>query len=195
MTIEKPWQKFVVALLETMKIHWGGTVSSLDKTSIEEIFVYPEFDCELQGYEVNVTVSEFPKLVKTADAWGAGIDNVEYLRITLRLPHIYDMEITHEDFYKRIGKFLRLEREFQTGNKEFDKKFFVRLKSDRDKELILNHRIQELAQKVEPFTILQIEEKKIHWSQTVEKKEQLTFVKIEPIVLHLVELANVIAAT
>lgn len=29
MTIEKPWQKPVIALLETMKTHWGGTVLHL----------------------------------------------------------------------------------------------------------------------------------------------------------------------
>lgn len=194
MTVEKPWQKHFVALLETMKNHWCGTVSSLDKTSIEEVFVYPEFDCELQGHKLNVTVSEFSKLIKTTGAWGAGIDNVEYLRITLRVPHTYDITITHEDFHKRIGKLLRLEREFQTGNKEFDKRFFVRLKSDKDKELLLNDKIQELTQKLEPFTIMQIEEKKIHWSQTIERKEQLTFDKIEPIILRLVELANLVAA-
>jgi hypothetical protein len=189
MTSEKPWHTSFDKLLTQMVSRWHGRVSGLDEKSLGEAFVYPVFMGELQGYKFTVEISEYPRVSKHPSAI-EGMDNVEYLRIHVTVLNEHNIQVTHETFADRLGKFFHLEHEVETGNKEFDRHFFIKLRSDKDKNFLSNETIQALIYELEPFIILEIAPSGIHWSQMINNKEQLGIEKVEGYVSRLLKLAD-----
>ncbi len=189
MTVEKPWKDLFDRLLQQMVSRWHGRVSGLDEKSPGETYVYPIFMGELEGYKFTVEISEFPRVSKRPRPI-EGMDNVEYLRIHVTALNEHNIQATHESFADRVGKFFHLEHEIQTGNKDFDHRFFIKLRSPRDKEFISDTKIQELIYELEPFTVLEIAPSGILWSQMIQDKKQLVYATVERSVNHILRLAD-----
>lgn len=174
MTLEKPWKKHFKRLLEQMTTHWHGRLTGPDEQSLSEIYTYSTFNGEYKGRKFTVEISEFPATPRKT-GFGEGMDNVEYLRIRFMIESKYRIRITHEDVADRIGKFLHLQHEFQTGDKKFDRRFFVKLASQDDKQLMWNAAVRDLISELEPFAVIEITQNGILWSQMLQSKKQLEF--------------------
>lgn len=189
MTAEKPWKDPFDKLLQQMVSHWHGRVSGLDEKSLGEMCVYPAFMGELKGYKFTVEMSEFPRVSKRPSRI-EGMDNVEYLRIHVTVLNEHNIQVTHESLADRVGKFFHLEHEFQTGNKDFDHRFFIRLRSPQDKKFIADSKIQELIIELEPFIVLEVTPSGILWSQMIEDQKQLAYADVERFVHSILKLAE-----
>jgi len=126
MLSEKPWRKEFDKLIQDMTAHWGGQITNFEKPEdrdldLTSLYVYPIYKAKIDNYAVHVTISEFPLP-------GGGIisaaDNVEYISVFLVVPCSFTAAIRHEHLIDRFKKKLGLENEVQTGNEEFDKKYF-----------------------------------------------------------------------
>ena len=189
MTLEKPWKESFDRLLGQMVSRWHGRVSGLDDKSLGEMYVYPTFMGELQKYKLTVEISEFPRVSKQPN-YVEGMDNVEYLRIHVTVLNEHNIQVTRESLAERLGKFFHLEHEIQTGNKNFDRRFFIKLRSEKDKKFMLDKNVQELIFNLEPFIVLEIAPSGILWSQMINDKGQLIFEKVDGYVATILKLVH-----
>ena len=174
MTLEKPWKKHFKTLLEQMTSKWHGRLTGPDEQSLSEIYTYPTFNGEHEGRRFTVEISEYPA-TPGKPGFGEGMDNVEYLRIRFMFKNKYMIRITHEDIADRLGKILHLQHEVQTGDKAFDHRFFVKLASQDDKQLMWDAVVRDLIFELEPFAVIEITQNGILWSQMIRSKKQLEF--------------------
>ncbi|KPK63428.1 hypothetical protein AMJ83_07115 [candidate division WOR_3 bacterium SM23_42] len=188
MTLEKPWKKHFKRLLEQMTSNWRGRLTGPDEQSLAEIYTYPTFNGEYKGRKFIVEISEFPSTPRKPGL-GEGMDNVEYLRIRFTVESKYRIRITHEDFADRLGKLMHLQHEFQTGDKKFDRRFFIKLVSQDDRQLMLDAAVRDLISELEPFAIIEITQNGILWSQMLRSKKQLEF---ETVSRHLARFSKLV---
>lgn len=199
MSLEKPWEKPFEKLLQEFLRQYKGKISeSGSKAELPSwgydtsFFFYPSFYGEWKGQTFTIEISEFP-----APGFSdfEAIDNIEYLRIFVVIPTPYSIVFTHKDWLCRLGKRLHLDREFQTGNGEFDRKYYVNLKSDEDKQLLMNSRFQEKVYGLEPFSVVQVLKSGVRWSQMITHEKQLQFLVVDDYFKKIFELSKIISTT
>ncbi len=196
MSLEKPWGKAFEELLEKFLQHYRGEISGSDSKGESpawgydtSFFFYPLFFGEWKGYTFTIEISEFP-----ASGFSVleAIDNIEYLRIFVTKPTSYSILIVHEDWHYRLGKKLHWDHEFQTGNKEFDSKYYLKIKSDKDRYLLTDSRLQYQIRNLEPFSALQVLASGIRWSQMITDEKQLDFMVVDNYLKKVFELTKLI---
>jgi len=215
---EKPWGESLDRLLQEMVAHWDGQISRPSEVAIKGASVYhgfyPTFTSELQGRQF--TMGIFEQLAGPSLGWSGPKalrvirgpirvpqDSVEYLRILIHvadfrgLARKYSIKITHKSSHRWLDKlllFIQLSPEFQTGNREFDQRYSVELRSDEDRELLLHREIQESIVTLEPFNLLEISSSWITWSQLLINRKQLDFTVVKGYVLKISQLVDVICS-
>ena len=187
MSIDKPWKKEFEILLKHMLNTWGGKTTGPGEKSLERMFVYPTYHTTIDDMKCVIDISESATI-----AWSGAADNIEYLRINLIKPHEMNIQITRETFIERAKKFFHMDSEYQTGNKNFDQRFYIRLKSDKDKTFVSRLDVQELIKRLDPFTIIEFSDIGVRWAQQINSKKQLEFVKVENYVRSVIELAKIV---
>jgi hypothetical protein len=197
MSIEKPWEKEFDDLLQKFRAYWGGEVKAPDdligRNSYKGLgfgfFTYPGYKKEHKDYTLLIDISESP--IGDISVFEGG-DNVEYLRLYLLKPTDYNMLIRKEGFFDKVHKLLGLAFEFKTGNPEFDKKYFIRAKTDHGKSLLKRQDFQDMIKNVEPFAGVRINASGLHWSQEIRNKSQLEFDYVKKYIDWLANLLKII---
>lgn len=195
---EKPWKRPFENLLSQLSANVKGEISS-PKSRPEtrpgaadtSYFVYPSFRGELQEQKFSIEISEFPAF--TPNFFEAA-DNLEYLRIFVIQPSQYSLVVTHESWLHQFKKKFLKDREFQSGNKEFDKRYYLRPESEPDRHLLKEAKFQESVKALEPFSVLEILKSGIFWSQQITDEKQLVYSKVEGYLKKTLELAKTIAS-
>jgi len=193
MGLETPWEKPFEELLQEMSQNYKGEISRSESRDIRDgtfYFVYPTFHGELQGHKLVIEISEFPG---SDISYLEAADNVEYLRIFISVPTKYSIVITHESWFDRLKKKFHLDQEFQTGEEDFDRKYYLRLESDKDKKLLKDSKFEETVKSLEPFSVLQVFKSGVRWSQVLTDKKQLTFNTVDSYLQTTLKLAKMIS--
>lgn len=153
MLSERPWEKEFDKLLRDMKAVWGGQITEIDNpgfrgSGLTEMYVYPIYDTTVDDFKVRLTISELPLpgmgLIE-------GADNVEYLSIQLSVTCAIEAAVRHEYFLDRLKKKLALDYEVQTGNRRFDRDYFLITRPKEDISLLKSTQVQEKIVDLEPF--------------------------------------------
>jgi hypothetical protein len=198
MSLDKPWEKPFERLLQEFSLQYKGKISKSESNGKRPLwgydssfFFYPLFYGEWKDQTFTIEISEF-----SASMFGdfEAVDNVEYLRIFVIRRSSYNIMIVHEDWHHRFAKKLHLDREFQTGSKEFDYKYYLRTQSDKDKCLVANLRLQDMVRSLEPFSAIQILKPGILWSQMLTDEKQLEFWVVDNYLKKTLELTKLIPA-
>lgn len=198
MNWEKPWSEPFEDFLRQLSANFKGEISS-PKSRPEtrpgaadtSYFVYPSFKGQLQEQKFTIEISEFPVFTPN---FFEGADNLEYLRIFVIQPSQYSLVITHESWLHQFKRKFLKDREFQSGNKEFDKRYYLRPESELDKRLLKETRFQESIKALDPFSVLEILKSGILWSQQITDEKQLVYSKVEGYLKKTLELAKTIAS-
>jgi hypothetical protein len=199
MSLEKPWEKPFEGLLQEISQHYRGEIYKADSrkpiSSYDGVdssyFLYPVFHGELPGQKFLIEISEFPASdISDLEA----IDNVEYLRIFVIKPTLYRITVAHEDWLRRLEKKFHLDREFQTGNEEFDRRYYLRPQSEKDKQLLRDSQFQEMVRGIEPFSVLQVSKSGVRWSQMITDEKQLDFLVVDNYLKKTLELTTMISS-
>ena len=195
MLSEKPWRNEFDKLLKDMKALWGGEITSFDdkdvpaEKALSGLYVYPSYKTNVDGFPLNITISEFPLP-------GGGIiaaaDNVEYISILLIAPCTLKAAIRHEHLMDRFKKKLGLEYEAQTGNENFDKKYFLITALKEDAGILKSSQVQQRIMKLEPFDGLHFSKGGINFTRFISDKDTLKIRNIENMVKRLIILANLV---
>jgi len=194
MSLERPWEKaFDQLRRELEKAYETVEKPHADAQRVQaqsggvNIWQYPQFAAARQGVPVAVTIGEFP--IGAVDAIG-GSDNVEFLQLSVLRPLGLTITVRHEGFADRFFKAVKIEWEFQTGNPEFDRKYYiVDIRTEKDKQLARDPRFQEQVEKLEPFASVVLSNRGAHWSQSIEDGSQLTFPYVDDRLGRLTDLA------
>ena len=194
MSIDKPWMKEYDKLLNEMKALWGDHSKEVnnpdDKSfSISSYYVYPILNTNIDGFDVQVTVSK--NILPGAGAIQSS-DNIEYLSILLITPCTLKAAIRHESFTDRFKKKLALEFEAQTGNEKFDKDYFLITRPKEDIQLLKSNQVQNEIRGLEPFSGLVFTKGGINSTHLIEDKSILNIQNIKRIIMQLIVLANLV---
>lgn len=190
MGLEKPWENPFDVLLKRLVASWGGEIKRADQREISETFIYPTYYGNLKGFRIEIEISEFPS---REPYYMEANDNLEYLRIHFGVPGNFAIKITHEGLGQKLRKLFHLVDEFQTGNQEFDKKYWLKTGFETDKQLLTNKKFQDLIFKLEPFSFFEISGFEIFWSQEISGKSQLEFDTVNRYAGILLEIAAMYA--
>jgi len=198
MSLEKPWQKPFEKLLQEFlqqcrgEISRPGSKGELPSWGDDlSFFFYPTFHGELQGQTFTIEISEFPA---SGFSDFEAADNVEYLRIFITKPTEYSVQVIHESWFHRLEKKFHLDREFQTGNSEFDRRYYLRSQADKDRQLLQDPRFQEMIMSLESFSVLQVLDSGVRWSQMISDEKQLEFLVVDDYLKRMLKLAATISA-
>jgi hypothetical protein len=202
MSLYKPWEKDYNRLLQKIVAQWGGTVDdaelksrqnkeSYETRTLGASFIYPIYTGTMKNIQFMIEISLFPGSVRTQSRIVA-IDAIRYLRIYFFLKNNYNLQLTREDLEDRMEKFFHLTNEIQTGNPDFDKRFFIKSSTQKDQALVTESKIQELVTRLDPFELLEIIPTGIIWSITLTQNDQLDFSRVDKTVLTLLELTETI---
>ena len=176
MSLEKPWDKPYDDLLRLVIQKWPGTIRHSGRKTAKDMYLYPTFAGTKNGLPFEIEISEFPD--RKLDLYEAE-DNVEYLRIFVSVKNRHAIKITHENFAQKTSKFFKLSKEFQTGSKVFDKKYWLELNSKQDEDLLCNRIFQDKIYQLEPLSLIEISKTGILWSLELTKKSQLSIASLE----------------
>ena len=184
------WEEPYNRLLEKLTGQFGGEIIKTKRASSLPGFSYSYFKAEVEGYRVMMNISEVP----SARGIGAveAIDSVQYLRLWcyFHLKKDYYIRITHEGAVSRFSKSMGISSEFQTGNKEFDDRYLLELRTERDQKLIKHSDIQYAIRALEPLVVFEVKETLVHTSQAIENKIQLEFDRVNQRILGFQRLAK-----
>jgi len=193
---EKPWKKeFNIILDELSQLYSGKIVDPADsktdsfRVADKDYFIYRSFHGSLNGIEFVIEINELPLSGRQILD---GDDNTEYLRIHLRIPTKYKIFITQEKWGHKLQKVLRLDKEFQTGNEEFDKKFYLKPNSEKDKGLLKDSSIQAAINAVDSFAEFKLSSNGIYWSNMITKKNQLNIEIISNTIQSLIRMSEMV---
>ncbi len=197
MSLEKPWERPFEKLLGEFSQQYEGEISrpksegACPSWGTDPSFLfYPTFSSELKGQKFIIEISEFPA---SDISYFEASDNVEYLRIFIVKPTQYSIVVTHEDWLHWLEKKIHLDREFQTNNDEFDRRYYVSPKSDEDKQLLMDLKFQQMVRSLEPFSLLQVSKSGVRRSQMITDEEQLDFSAVDGCLKKTLELAKLIS--
>ena len=202
----KPWEKFYTKLLQELAAYSGGRITWPNESVIDEMFVYPTLSGRLQERDFMVEVRALGTTMRMGGRWGHSVPITsaeQYIRIRIyvadfrRLSWEYNIKITHKSSHRWFDKLLlliQLSPEFQTGNREFDQRYSVDLRSDEDRKLLLHRGIQEPIVRLESFTLLEISSSWILWSQLLTDIEQLEFAAVRGRISRVLDLADAICS-
>ena len=173
--IIRPWDKPFKKLLDRLVEYYGGKISEPDKNKIYKGFTYPYFLGEINDIKAMIHISEFASSKGIGGM--EGIDAIQYFRIRFYFKQQKDfyIRIRHESFGDKFGKKIHWTYEFQTKHKSFDEKYFLELRSERDKRLIADSNMHDMISLLEPFMVLEIKDTNFHISQEIKNEEQLEF--------------------
>ena len=180
-----------------MKSKWGGEIAEVKENPNDSRgisgpatrYLYPEYKSKFEDHLIYIDISEWPSLRKGVYD---SADNVEFLRIRVYKKSDYKIIVTQEGFADRFLKALKISWEFQTGNEEFDKKYFVDPRSEKDKEFLKNVNLQSLIQQLEPFSEFAIHNSQIHWSQEISDSGQISFNNVKRYMEILINIGKII---
>ncbi len=196
MSIERPWQKPFDELLEELKARLGGEIKmprdyggANGRNPPPDIYNYPMFSTEVEGYKLIVEISEFP--VTGASYLESG-DNVEYLSLHVNTPIDCDLLIRHEGLIDRFKKRIGVTKEFQTGNEEFDRTYFLYVNPDHDASWLRDSTFRKAIEALEPFDAMRFAPYGIYLSQGIHDKQQLSFSAVEQHAVKLIDLARML---
>ncbi|MCP4684696.1 MAG: hypothetical protein GY867_04530 [bacterium] len=83
------------------------------------------------------------------------------------------------------------EWEYQTGNEEFDRKYYVvDARSDKDKMLANNSDFQEIIKQLEPFAAIALSSSGVHLSRAIGGESVMTFQLVDEYLGRLEKLAE-----
>jgi len=196
MSFERPWEKAFDQLRRALeKAYEMVDKPHTDAERVQDqsggvnIWQYPQFAATRKGMLVTVTIGEFP--IGVVDAIG-GSDNVEFLQLSVFRPLGLTITIRHEGFADRFFKAVKIEWEFQTGNPEFDRKYYITCLCGESPHGIQG-RFQRQIEKLEPFASVVLSDRGVHWSQSIEDGSQLTFPYVDDHLGQLTDLATLAA--
>jgi hypothetical protein len=183
MTVEKPWIREYEDLLRELQANWQGEVREprvlkradsrpSDMGHVVLMGAYRAFHTKLDDVEIVIDISEDADWRGTG---GSSNDNIEYLRVMAREKLTFKFSVRREGFFDRLSQKLLLAYEFQTGNKEFDRRYFLELHSKREKQLMRYSEVQEAIMALAPLSLLSAGPWGVIWSQMLEDESQLLF--------------------
>ena len=195
MSVERPWEEPFQRLIEQLKTNWTEvpkkeTASPVEKNPMPagRWCSYPFFRAMRGDDQVVLTISESP--VGTGDMLDAA-DNYEFLMLSVYRPLEARLTLRHEGIFDRLKKSIKFEWEYQTGNKEFDRKYYiVDARTDRDKALASNAEFQEQVRKLEPLTSIALMSSGVHLSVAIEDESVLSFESVDDYLGRLIRLAD-----
>lgn len=190
MSLEKPWMKPFDALLVELLAAWGGTITGPGAEGARDYFFYPTYSTQRADLEVQIRISESPN--GQMGYLEAG-DNVEYLVVNVTVDTPLSLRVSPEGIDKKLHKLLGLVSEYQTGNKAFDKRYFLHTKTEADERAISDTPVQESIAALEPFALIEAAEKRVTVSRMIKGKADLAAKSVMRLVentLRLAELAR-----
>ncbi|HEX7320952.1 MAG TPA: hypothetical protein VF399_11445 [bacterium] len=189
MSIYKSWEEYFNRLLRDIAAKYQGKVNEPKKVRLDEIFHYSDYSGTINAHYVIIVINQFVSLDQGITQI-SGSDDIEYLHLKIKTNSRLNFQLTKEDLSTKVAKFMHLESEFKTGNTKFDTKFLVKIRSEEDKTIISDSRLQELVYKLEPFVLLELKDGILHWAQTIIRGEQLRFSEVDKYLGYLLTLAD-----
>jgi hypothetical protein len=120
------------------------------------------------------------------------VEGILYLRIYFFTKNNFNLTFSHEEVGDRMQKKLHLTTEVQSGDPEFDKRFFIQSSTENGATLLHNSRVREWITHLYPFDRLEIIPSGIVWSRNLSDKTQLAFPFVEKIVETIFKLAETV---
>jgi len=184
MSLERPWEKAFSKLIESLKTSWGESLPprrtsdpGRDRPSIGSSWTYPAVAWHRGENRVVVSISESP--VGCGGLLDA-MDNYEFLHISLIRKLNALLILRHEGIFDRLKKAIKFEWEYQTGNREFDRKYYiVEARSESDKRLVCSGEFQGLIEQLEPIASVALLESGIHCSLAIDDESVLSSERVE----------------
>lgn len=199
MGAEKPWQEPFDNLLRDMTTRWGGKVTDEQSKLLDEtrsglstsLWIYPVYSGELNVYPFSVTVSERPI---ARYGYFDDLDNVEHLRLTVTFSTPHEIIIRREGIFDRFKKAAHLAHEVQTGDEDFDRRYFLQTSPKEDRSLLRSPKFRSAVKNLEPFTVVGILPSGVTWAVELKRASQLHFEHVHDLLTRLMHLADVINA-
>ena len=196
MGLENPWERPYAALLVELRARWGIPGAEERRAGRKErVFYgsswsYPAFVGNRRGREVMVDIAEHP--FGGGDLL-SGMDNSEFFNLVILWHSKLDIVIRREGWFDRFKKRVKLDWEYQTGNPEFDRSFYIlgaRSKADRD--LLKNPAFQAGVTRLEPFETLGVIKTGLGCSIAIQDDSLFRFIFVDQKLATLTELADLI---
>ena len=176
------WEKTYRSLLTEMNSAWGTGQSEEEFDRRFESFgkiTYPEFKGHIVDNRFLLSLSDSSlQVISNRPSTYSGGGGHEYIRITFFANHDHDFCLVHEGIYDRIRKTLRMDWEFQTGNDEFDRRYFLDVTEPRSKQLLSERAFQTTIVAAEPFSVIQVTPNYVTHSTEVKTDDELDIVRI-----------------
>jgi hypothetical protein len=115
---------------------------------------------------------------------------VQFLTIRLFFETEHNVLIRREHLTDKIWKVVGLEREYETGNNDFDKSYFLDVKAKYSEALVRSVEFQNAITGLEPFTTVRIRPSGLGWSQEIRRKAQLEHITVGQYANRLLDLVR-----
>jgi hypothetical protein len=163
-------------LLEVLVAEWGGEVKGGDQSPGAEFYLYPTYHFELDGRELQLAVSDYPDTMTSAmEDW----DGAEYMRVSVPGTTRHSLRVRHEGFTDRVKRALRLAFEVQSGDPQFDARYWLGAKTVAEEALVQRREFQAAVRALEPFERLVIRKIGVLSARRITGKDDLA---VEPVV-------------
>jgi hypothetical protein len=189
-------------LLQELVAKWGGNIDDPEKKSrdcwnsydtniLGSLYIYPIYTGTLKDIRFMVEISRFVGSVRQMSMI-VSVEGILYLRIYFFTKNNFNLTFSHEEVGDRMQKKLHLTTEVQSGDPEFDKRFFIQSSTENGATLLHNSRVREWITHLYPFDRLEIIPSGIVWSRNLSDKTQLAFPFVEKIVETIFKLAETV---
>jgi len=183
MAVEYIYLKEYLALINNFNNRWGGKVIRRHSDQISR-----EGLSYAVGRDITPTLSESEHVVsdilslESYPAYETEIDSVpvsmafsgeDIFNVSLRYDLKWEIKVRHENMIDKISKKLRLDWEFQTGDADFDKKYYIECKDATHRPIFLDATFRSLVEKLEPFDRLVTTAKRLGTSRPIDNPNLL----------------------
>jgi hypothetical protein len=163
MADEYPWLKEFINLIDWGRTRWGGTIIP----GFSDRYNGPGFSFNVGGVLASSPANfdddeelqdihgldSYPAYETTVDdiPVAMGFSGTDIWHISLQYRLKWKILVRHEHWADRMFKNLKLDYEFQTGNPEFDKTYYLRARDKSYRPIFLETRFQDFIRRLEPF--------------------------------------------
>ncbi len=192
----KLWKKEYHALLNTLQQQWNAEISTpklpdrnVPRAVASSYFFYPRLLADMDTRRIVLSLNEVPAGKEVPETG----EEDEYLHFTVVGEFPATFIVTHENFLSRLKKFLRIDHEFQTGNRQFDDDYYLIAYSDAAKAKLREPSLQGAIRSLEPFVAIELREKTIELSRGVATASDLQPEPLEQTFKNLIAIAELLS--
>ena len=101
-----------------------------------------------------------------------------------------NLEVFHQNLFARLAVISRSKIRYQTDDSEFDQKYRIELRSEKDKRILQGKGYRKLVSGLEPLSILVLAPSGIHWALEINSESQFDFQRLRDRIDRLIEMAK-----